>query len=75
MKLYTKAGVCYADYQDGSAPVRCDSSYQMWGQAFATRNIRKSLGHKVSTVTNGVDSIHGTPKKTVKIVIGDPVKA
>ena len=74
MKLYTKSGVTYADYNDGSAPVRCDNVYQGFARAFEKRGVEKSLGHKVSSVTNSVDSLVAPVTKKVKITIGETVR-
>lgn len=74
MKIYKKNGIHYADYEDGSEPIKCDNSRQMWGRVFEAREVEKTLGHKVSSVTSGVERLVGPVKKVVKITIGEAVR-
>lgn len=75
MKIYKKNGIHYADYEDGTEPIKCDNSLQMWGRVFEAREVEKTLGHKVSSVTSGVERLTSPVKKTVKITIGEAVRA
>ena len=74
MKIYKKNGIHYADYEDGSEPIKCDNSRQMWGRAFEAREVERTLGHRVSTVTRGVDRLIPSARKKVKITVGEEVR-
>ena len=74
MKLYKNKGVYYADYEDGSEPVKCEDCRQMLGRAFEKREVDRSLGRCVTSRGQSVERLVVPAKKTVKITIGDAIR-
>ena len=70
MRLITIKGVTYADYQDGSAPVRCDNLYEGFARAFEKRSVEKTLGHRVDGRSEAPRTLIGEGRKKVIINIG-----
>lgn len=70
MRIITIKGVTYADYQDGTVPVRCDNLYQAFARAFEKRSVDSVLGHAVARHSEAPKTLLGEGKKKITITIG-----
>lgn len=70
MRIITIKGVTYADYEDGTAAVRCENLYEAFARAFEKKAVVSALGHNATGHSEAPKSLLGEGKKKVIINIG-----